>query len=95
VGRLPHAEVEDEWREIQAARAEAALIRAEDGLETASDAIAVARTREQIKAAQWRLERLKRRLYGQDHHRTSLPVAIQINIGRSDQEAIPIAPEES
>ena len=56
----------DEWRDAQAARALTKLQEAQDGLDSATDVLSLARAREQIKSRQWELERLCRRLYGQD-----------------------------
>ena len=47
-----------EWKEIQLIRAHANLETGEDGIEVASDALSLACAREQIKAAQWRLQSL-------------------------------------
>ena len=54
-----------DWRNVQIARA---LIRKEDadeGLQTAQDALALARAREMLRSGQWDLERLDGRNYGQ------------------------------
>jgi hypothetical protein len=75
-------EREQEWADIQKARAlaryERALNELENAqafLEAAPDALSLARAREtlrfaesRVKASQWELERLLRRLYGQDHN---------------------------
>ena len=50
--------VPTEWKEIQLLRAHANLENGEDGIELASDALSLARAREQTKAAQWRLQSL-------------------------------------
>lgn len=57
---------EDDWKEAQVARALARKEKAEDDLETAADALAIARARELLRSAQWDLERVCRRIYGQD-----------------------------
>ena len=59
-------EHEEAWAEVQKARALARLERAQSDLEVAPDAISLARAREQVRSAQWELERLLRRLYGQE-----------------------------
>ena len=54
-----------EWKQVQVVRA---LIFKEDGnegLETAQDALALARAREMVKSAQWDLERLDSATFGQ------------------------------
>lgn len=78
---------EDEWRNAQVARALARKEAAEDDLENEKrtpDALSLARTRERLKAAQWDLERVCRRIYGQDQPPAgAAQVAIQINLRRS------------
>lgn len=71
----------DEWQDIQVARAMSALERAKDELEMAEPA-QVPRARELLKSAQWELERLCRRLYGQDAPKDPASgVSITLNIG--------------
>lgn len=53
---------------------------ADEAMETACDALALARAREQLKSAQWDLERVCRRIYGQDQPVTSTGL-VTINIG--------------
>ena len=55
----------DQWKKVQVVRA---LCRKEDGdegIETACDALSLARAREQLKSGQWDLERLDSGNYGQ------------------------------
>jgi len=78
---------EQEWKDAQIARAIARKESAEDALDSESplDALALARTRERLRAAQWDLERVCRRIYGQD----APPVgaqAVQININMRGQD---------
>lgn len=68
-------ERQEDWKDIQTARALARLERSQDKLETAADALSLARARESVRSAQWELERLLRRLYGED----KAQVAVQIN----------------
>jgi len=70
---LKHAE--EDWKEAQVARAIARKEKAEDDLEVANDPLSLASARERLKAAQWDLERVCRRIYGQDQ-----PM-ININVG--------------
>lgn len=65
---------EDDWKEAQVARAIARKERAEDAIEAASDPLSLARARELLKAAQWDLERVCRRIYGEDK------AQLQVNI---------------
>ena len=55
---------EEEWKEAQIILAIERKDRAEDALESAADALSLARAREQLRSAQWDLERLFSRLYG-------------------------------
>lgn len=70
---------EDDWKEVQKARALARKERAEEKCRTAPDVLSLARAREELRSAQWELERLLRRLYGQDQV-ASVGSAVQINI---------------
>lgn len=75
-------EHEDDWKEVQRARALARLERSQEELKTAPDSLSLARAREQVRSAQWELERLLRRLYGQDAPaHTGQAVSININLG--------------
>ena len=56
---------EAEWQQAQIARALTALEAAKDTMREASDALSLARGRELLRGAQWELERLFGRLYGQ------------------------------
>jgi hypothetical protein len=79
VYRLLVNKAPDQWRDYQTAHAIKALEDATQKLETAADALELARAREQVRSAQWQLERLCRRLYGQDAPPASTQ-AVQINI---------------
>ena len=73
---------ESEWKEAQVARALARKESAEDDLEDAEktpDMLSLSRARERLKAAQWDLERVCRRIYGQDAPPAHAN-AVQINI---------------
>jgi hypothetical protein len=72
-------EHEDDWKEVQKARALARKERAEEKCRTAPDALSLARAREELRSAQWELERLLRRLYGQDQQ-ANVGAVVQINI---------------
>ena len=78
---------EEDWKEAQVSRAIARKEKAEDDLETAADALSLARARELLKAAQWDLERVCRRIYGED--RTNLQVNITPILN------ITVAPQQS
>lgn len=59
---LRHAE--EPWKQAQIARAITALEQSKDDLASAPDALSLARAREQLRGAQWELERLFSRVYG-------------------------------
>jgi len=56
--------IPDQWQQYRSARALTQLDQAETDLEKAVDNVSVSRTREQIKMAQWVLERTCRSIYG-------------------------------
>lgn len=78
-------EHQEDWVAIQRARALARLERAQDKIETAADALSLARAREAVRSAQWELERLLKRLYGQDSPQVANAVQIVINGVRPQQ----------
>ena len=81
---LAHAE--DKWRDAQVARAIARKEAAEDALDstdTPLDGLALARARERLRAAQWDLERVCRRIYGQDVPQHIQAVQINISLRRA------------
>jgi predicted transcriptional regulator len=90
---LKHAE--SEWKEAQVARAIARKEQAEDDMESIGLRIegadrdererlnlTLSLARERLKAAQWDLERVCRRIYGQDSPTTAQAVQININLRR-------------
>ena len=56
--------IPDQWQAYQSAKAISDLDKASDALDASKDNVAVSRTREQIKLAQWKLERTARSIYG-------------------------------
>lgn len=80
------AKAPDKWREYQTARVMHEYEMAKKRCEEAPDALALARAREGLRAAQWELERLCRRLYGQDQPPAS-GNAVQININLRSADA--------
>lgn len=71
---------EDDWKEAQVLRALKRKEDAEDLIDSAQDALSLARARESLRAAQWDLERVCRRIYGQDQPiDKSAGVAITLN----------------
>lgn len=73
---------QDEWRQLSEARYHGLIEDAQRKLESASDALETTRAREQLANARWFLERMNRRLYGQQAPDAPPPVAIQINFSR-------------
>ncbi len=70
---------EEDWKAAQVIRAYKRKEEAEDELDTATDALSLARAEKRLRAAQWDLERVCRRIYGQDAPPTGVN-AVQINI---------------
>jgi hypothetical protein len=72
-----------EWRAAQYIRAAKRKDEAEEELEVANDPLTLARAREKLRAAQWDLERVCRRIYGQDQPaQTANAVQVVINLRR-------------
>ena len=57
-------QIPDEWQQYRSAKALGQLDQAENDLSRATDGVTVSRVREQIKMAQWQLERTCRSIYG-------------------------------
>lgn len=71
---------ETEWKDAQVLKALKRKEEAEDELDTATDTLTLARARERLKAAQWDLERVCKRIYGQDaDNKGSSGISITIN----------------
>jgi hypothetical protein len=100
-------EHEGEWKEVQTARALARLerfknevVEAKDAMRVAPDALSLARERDRAKAceilmrsAQWELERLLSRLYGQE---TNINISLSGDLGdrlrRARERVIDVQP---
>lgn len=90
---LEHAE--SQWKSAQVVKAIKRKEQAEDLLETAADALTIARARELLRAAQWDLERVCRRIYGQDVSPDQLgKVNITLNIGVEPKQEKLINPDD-
>jgi hypothetical protein len=83
----------DDWKDSQAARALAEYEQAKAKLRMIwdmpradRDAVALACAREEVRTAQWELERLLRRLYGTDQPVSSGQVHINIGIARQQSD---------
>jgi len=79
---------ETEWKDAQMLKALRRKEEAEDELDTATDALTLARGRERLKAAQWDLERICRRIYGQDAPPASSGLTITLNLGAAHKGTI-------
>lgn len=77
---------EQDWISAKKSRALAEIEEGEEQLRSASDALALTRARERIRAAQWQLERLYRKVYGQDAP-VNAGQAVQININLRGENA--------
>lgn len=75
---------QEDWQKAQVARAVTELEQAQDERESAPDMLTLVRARDREKSAQWKLERLMRRLFGQDAPAQSQAVQININLRRAD-----------
>ena len=104
---LDHAE--DGWKKAQIARAVSRKESAEDEIEDAADPLTLARAREKLRGAQWDLERVFNRIYGQKQEVThtgtvtvthALQAIAERRQGRivadtqQDQPIIDVAPEQ-
>lgn len=79
LGRYLLRHAEEDWKEAQVARAIARKEAAEDAMEVAADPLDLAKARELLKAAQWDLERVCRRIYGEERN-TAVLVTPILNI---------------
>ena len=85
---LKHAE--SEWRDAQLTKALQRKEKAEDLMDKADNALDLTRAREQLRSAQWELERVCRRIYGQDVTPDQLGrVSITLNIGGGNATIAP------
>jgi HD superfamily phosphohydrolase len=82
------AHAETEWKDAQVARAITRLNDAEDLLDNAKDAFELAKGREILKSAQWMLEKLWRRLFGQEQQSNLQAINIHLGINRPEPSAV-------
>lgn len=84
------SKAEDQWRSAQLVKALTRKDEADELIDTATNALDLARAREKLRSAQWDLERVCRRIYGQDAPATTThPMQININIrGESATNAV-------
>jgi hypothetical protein len=85
---------EEQWKSAQAARALAEYDQAEEAVKTASDALGLARAREHLRSQQWKLERVLRRIYGQEQHNHLGSGTVTINISTDLPKTIDVTPEK-
>ena len=79
---------EDGWRKAQIARAVSRKESAEDDLEGAADPLTLARARERLRGAQWELERLYSRLFGQKQEITHVQADLGDRLRRARERVI-------
>jgi transposase-like protein len=81
----------EDWKEVASARYEAMIEDAEKELEKAQDNNAVTRARERLAAARWKLERIDRKVYGQDQPAgVGSAVLINISLRRNEEASEPL-----
>ena len=81
---------EEVWKDTQLVRALRRKEEAELELDrTAQTGLELSRARERLKAAQWDLERVCRRIYGVDHASAAGP-GVQINVNISPRTSNPV-----
>lgn len=86
------ANAEEDWKAAQVIRAYKRKEEAEEELDLAQDSLSLARGRERLKAAQWDLERVCRRIYGQDVTPDQLgKISITLNIAPHKEGEVPKA----
>lgn len=78
---------ESEWKSAQLVKAIRRKEDADSLIDTASNPLDLARARESLRSAQWDLERVCRRIYGQDQP-ANLGQAVQININLRGAETV-------
>ena len=85
---LKHAEYE--WKEAQIIKAMRRKDEAELGIDNSKNQLGLNRSKESLKAAQWDLERICRRIYGQDLPVQAMAaIRVDINLNRDQgQEQI-------
>lgn len=82
------SKAEDDWKAAQLVKAIDRKDKADEYIETAKDMLDLTRGREMLKSAQWDLERVCRRIYGQDVPSVAQAVQININLRRNAGAAI-------
>ena len=73
----------DQWKKVQVIRALCRKEDADEGIESACDALSLARAREQLRSGQWDLERLDSSNYGQKQE-----VSLTVDLGSALQKII-------
>jgi transposase-like protein len=90
-----------EWKDLQTSRALARLERENINLQTAQDPLSLARARELVRSAQWELERLLNRIFGQKQEVThTIKPEFNVILKQQDKTAIdgestPVLPDPS
>lgn len=79
---------EEDWRAAQLVKAIDRKERADEMLETADNPLDLTRAREMLRSAQWDLERVCRRIYGQDAPVQAQAVQVVINLRRNALDVV-------
>lgn len=82
----------DQWAQAQSSRALAEFDRTYEEMRSAPDALSLARAREMHKSAQWVMERLLRKLYGETKPEQT-GMQITINVRRDEPAQVVIEQE--
>jgi hypothetical protein len=82
---------EDDWRESQIIQAIERKERAQEAIDKADDALSLARAREQLRSAQWDLERVYSRIFAQKQEITHTGTPV-LNISITSPGPIDITP---
>jgi hypothetical protein len=83
---------EEEWKDAQIARALARFEKNQSLLEVASDPLSLARARELVRSAQWELERILSRIFGQKQEHTHVILDLGDRLRRARERVIDQAP---
>ena len=79
---------EQEWRSAQFVKAYSLKEDADALMKSATNPLDLARAREMLRSAQWDLEKVCRRIYGQDVAQSVANVQININLRRDTEKVV-------
>jgi hypothetical protein len=84
---------EQEWKDAQIARALARLEKNQTAIEFAADPLSLARARELVRSAQWELERILSRIFGQKSEVTVIQGDLGERLRRARERVIEHTPD--